>query len=152
MVAVHLTKGTTKPFLPSFSKSTQREHILLFYIWKRFSGSNFYNTFVTAPFIQTLELDKRSCIQLLLFKFLNSEFDIFTLLSTYFYFLVTVPRYFQMKVAVDAIIQRKEGDYRISHWNSERFLVKMWVISHPHSAWRNYDDTATQPWRIPITL
>ena len=45
-----------------FSKSTQREHILLWFIRKGFSGSNFYYTLPNALLIQTLELDKRRCI------------------------------------------------------------------------------------------
>ena len=47
--------------LPSFSKSTQREHIHHLIFSKGFSGSNYYNTLPTAPFIKTLESDKRRC-------------------------------------------------------------------------------------------
>ena len=35
---------------------------ITFFVWEGFSGSNFYNTLVIAPFIQTLVLDKRRCI------------------------------------------------------------------------------------------
>ena len=38
------------------------EQIYYFNFSKGFSGSNYYNTLPTAPFIKTLEADKRRCI------------------------------------------------------------------------------------------
>ena len=85
-MGVHLTKKTTKPYrwiartLPKtlrvilhirsrqatfpcllFKIHSGGAYITLIFS-KGSSGSNFYNTLPTAPFIQTLELDKRRCI------------------------------------------------------------------------------------------
>ena len=125
-MGVHLTKKTTKPYrwialtLPKtlqqfyvpdqdklhfpafFSKSTQREHIYYLNFSNGFSGSNYYNTLPTAPFIQTLESDKRRCYyfrdqpwaSIVHFKLLRCfKLLLVSKLRVWCFAMVTIPRY-----------------------------------------------------------